>query len=156
MAMKAPRKGKPEVRESQAEQPLSDSSADERRRARIAEAAYHIAERRGFQGGTENEDWLEAERQVDSQAAGGGIPTEASRMAEEADDVSAPAIKQERPPDASDGIIEPDQVKQWAKDLNVSAARVREAIKNVGPKVEDVKQFLGAKKSGRRENPSYR
>lgn len=32
----------------------------------ICEAAYYIAERRGFEGGHELEDWLAAERQVDA------------------------------------------------------------------------------------------
>ena len=158
MATKAPRKGgrRPAQPEAQSDQSLPDSSADERRRARIAERAYYNAERRGFQGGTEEEDWLEAERQIDSEAAAGGIQSEASRMADGADDVSAPAIEQERTADGGDGIIEPDRVKEWAKALNVSAPKLREAIKTVGPKVDDVKQFLGAKKTSRRENPSYR
>jgi hypothetical protein len=30
----------------------------------IAEAAYYLAERRGFSGGSEAEDWLEAEKQI--------------------------------------------------------------------------------------------
>ncbi|MBI4757283.1 MAG: DUF2934 domain-containing protein [Betaproteobacteria bacterium] len=30
----------------------------------IAEAAYYRAERRGFQGGSELDDWLEAEAEV--------------------------------------------------------------------------------------------
>jgi hypothetical protein len=140
--------------ESQSDQPLPASDAE--RRARIAEAAYYNAERRGFQGGYETEDWLEAERQVDSHAAGKGIQAEASRMAEGADDVSAPNIRQERQPDAADGIIEPDQLKQWARDLNVTAARLREAIKTVGPRVEDVRQFLGTSPAKERSASSQR
>jgi hypothetical protein len=31
----------------------------------IAEAAYYIAERRGFSPGNELEDWLQAEQEVD-------------------------------------------------------------------------------------------
>jgi hypothetical protein len=38
---------------------------DERRRAMIAEAAYFIAERRGFSTGSELDDWLVAEVQID-------------------------------------------------------------------------------------------
>ncbi len=34
---------------------------------RIAEAAYFMAERRGFQGGCPIQDWLEAERQISRQ-----------------------------------------------------------------------------------------
>lgn len=37
----------------------------ERRRARIAEAAYYRAERRGFAPGGEDQDWFEAEAEVD-------------------------------------------------------------------------------------------
>ena len=39
-------------------------AADDRRR-RIAEAAYYRAQRRGFIGGYEDDDWLEAEREID-------------------------------------------------------------------------------------------
>jgi hypothetical protein len=39
------------------------------REARIAEAAYWRAERRGFQAGHELDDWLAAERQIDGEAA---------------------------------------------------------------------------------------
>ena len=38
----------------------------EDRQSRIAEAAYYRAERRGFGGNHELEDWLEAEREFDS------------------------------------------------------------------------------------------
>lgn len=37
----------------------------ERRRARIAEAAYYRAERRGFAPGGEEQDWFEAEAEID-------------------------------------------------------------------------------------------
>lgn len=36
-----------------------------RRRARIAEAAYYRAEKRGFAPGGEDQDWLEAEAEID-------------------------------------------------------------------------------------------
>jgi hypothetical protein len=35
----------------------------------IAEAAYYIAERRGFQGDMVLEDWLQAEKEVNAQSA---------------------------------------------------------------------------------------
>jgi hypothetical protein len=38
----------------------------DRRRALIAELAYYRAERRGFEPGHENEDWLSAEAEVDT------------------------------------------------------------------------------------------
>lgn len=37
----------------------------EERQQMIAEAAYYIAEQRGFVPGQHEQDWLEAERQVD-------------------------------------------------------------------------------------------
>jgi hypothetical protein len=40
-------------------------SPEERYRA-IAEAAYYIAERRGFQGGDPAQDWRKAEAQIDA------------------------------------------------------------------------------------------
>ena len=39
----------------------------EKRAALIAEAAYFRAEKRGFAGGHETEDWLAAESEVDAQ-----------------------------------------------------------------------------------------
>jgi hypothetical protein len=42
-------------------------SLSENREARIAERAYWRAERRGFEPGHELEDWLHAEREIDSQ-----------------------------------------------------------------------------------------
>lgn len=44
------------------QRPEADLSRDER----IRLAAYAIAERRGFEPGSETEDWLEAERGVDA------------------------------------------------------------------------------------------
>ena len=36
------------------------------RSAMIAEAAYFIAQKRGFGGGKESDDWTQAEKQVDA------------------------------------------------------------------------------------------
>jgi DUF2934 family protein len=47
-------------------------SFSDSREARIAEAAYWRAERRGFTPGGELNDWLEAEREVDSQKPNDG------------------------------------------------------------------------------------
>jgi hypothetical protein len=46
----------------------------EQRRQFVAEAAYFIAERRGFAGGTEHQDWLEAEALIDRMLAAGQTP----------------------------------------------------------------------------------
>lgn len=40
----------------------------EEHRRRVAEAAYYRAERRGFESGHEEEDWLEAEREIGDDA----------------------------------------------------------------------------------------
>ena len=55
-------------------------SYSDSREARIAEAAYWRAERRGFAPGGELEDWLQAEREIDDEHE----PNEASR--EQGDD----------------------------------------------------------------------
>lgn len=46
------------------------SVSAEERRVMIAEAAYYLAEHRGFEGGREMEDWLLAEQQVDAVLSG--------------------------------------------------------------------------------------
>jgi hypothetical protein len=38
--------------------------SEEARQAMIAEAAYYIAEKRGFQGGDPVSDWLAAQREI--------------------------------------------------------------------------------------------
>lgn len=43
---------------------------DDQRRAWIAEAAYYIAERRGFNGGSPDEDWHQAETEIEQMHAG--------------------------------------------------------------------------------------
>ena len=45
--------------------PVADDDA--RRQACIAVAAYYKAERRGFKAGSEQDDWLEAEKEIDRQ-----------------------------------------------------------------------------------------
>lgn len=44
----------------------------ELRRQWIAEAAYYIAERRGFAGGSTEDDWRQAEAEIDRLLAGSG------------------------------------------------------------------------------------
>lgn len=46
-------------------QPQGPALAEEDRQRMIAEAAYYLAERRGFAGGNPTEDWLQAEQAVD-------------------------------------------------------------------------------------------
>lgn len=44
----------------------SDIALDPERRARIAQRAYELAERRCFAPGGELEDWLQAEREIEA------------------------------------------------------------------------------------------
>lgn len=46
-----------------------ETTAEQRLRM-IAEAAYYLAERRGFQGGDPTEDWLQAEAEIDHRLMG--------------------------------------------------------------------------------------
>ena len=112
------------------------------RRRKIAIAAYHKAERRGFDGNRALDDWLDAEKEIDSQARGGGVQHEASQLAEGPSDVAPTAVR-ETPRDPAEGErIEPDQVRTWARKLKVPAERLRDAIQRAGPLVSDVKRFL--------------
>lgn len=43
---------------------------DDQRHTWIAEAAYYIAERRGFSGGSPEEDWHQAETEIEQLLAG--------------------------------------------------------------------------------------
>jgi len=49
----------------------------EQRQIMICEAAYYLAEHRGFEGGHELDDWLIAEREIDAVIAGGKRPAAA-------------------------------------------------------------------------------
>jgi hypothetical protein len=48
--------------------------ADEEHHAMIAEAAYYLAERRGFESGHELKDWLLAESEINASIRGGDVP----------------------------------------------------------------------------------
>ncbi len=56
----------PRVRKKVANAPAQVTVSDDVRRGMIAEAAYLRAERRGFEPGREEEDWLAAEAEVDA------------------------------------------------------------------------------------------
>ena len=97
---------------------------NEDRRAQIALAAYYRAERRGFGGNGEVDDWLQAEREIDRAAA---LHSAMSPPADVAGDRE---------------LIETDRLAAWARKLKVSAPRLREAIERVGPSVSVVTQYL--------------
>jgi hypothetical protein len=78
---------------------LSPHQADvDARHARISEAAYRLAEARGFEGGSELDDWLAAEREVDEADQNGLMPrsgTTPARSSSEASDSTTPACPKE-------------------------------------------------------------
>src|ERR1700712_5384725 len=86
----------------------------------IAEAAYYLAERRGFSGDQHIEDWLSAEKSLAAESVGTGD-----------DDIAARGLVEED--------IQPDEVEQWAKTLNVTPEKLRVAIQRVGPVSSEVK-----------------
>lgn len=61
---KAPRKTAPTVKAKAIPAATAVVTSEERHRL-ITEAAYYIAEKRGFQGGDPEQDWLNAAAQVD-------------------------------------------------------------------------------------------
>jgi hypothetical protein len=107
----------------------------------IAVAAYYNAERRGFAGGRDLDDWLEAERfLIDRRrqpgADGAGVSRGLDHPAR--DGYGAPAAE----------IIEPDQVAPWADMLQVAPETLRLAMQRCGPRVEDIKVYLAQESSG--------
>lgn len=91
--------------------------------AHVAVAAYYLAERRGFDGDRQLEDWLAAERSLAAEYAGSGDDELSARGAVEED-------------------IQPDEVEQWAQTFNVTPERLRVAIQRVGPASREVRKFL--------------
>ena len=116
--------------------PAGESDLDHRReteserRQRIAIGAYYNAEHRGFEEGGALDDWLRAEQEyeksIGNERTEGTIPVETDEM-----------------PEPSTQVVEPGEIRRWAPRLNVSATRLREAIKNVGNKLSDIKRYLG-------------
>jgi hypothetical protein len=94
------------------------------RRERIAVAAYYNAERRGFSGNAELDDWLDAEKAID-----GATPADAAAQLDSSTDSSE--------------LIFPEDVDEWAERLDVTREQLRVAIRKVGLRVDDVARFLG-------------
>jgi hypothetical protein len=109
-------------------------------RERIAVRAYYNAERRGFQGDGQVDDWLGAEREEMASRSGAvGMKREASLSG---DGDAREESGQPQPRAGGGEHVEPDRVTDWAERLDVPAHRLREAIQRVGSLVEDIKQDL--------------
>jgi hypothetical protein len=68
------------------------------RHSRISEAAYRLAEARGFESGSELDDWLAAERELDEAAQDGLMPhskTTVAGSSSEASDSTTPGRPKE-------------------------------------------------------------
>jgi hypothetical protein len=106
------------------EQRGNDPAGEASRRERIAVAAYYNAERRGFEGNNELDDWLDAEKSIDGVSA-------------------ADAAAQLDPGADANEVIYPEDIDEWAERLDVTREQLRVAIRQVGTKVDDVARFLG-------------
>ena len=102
----------------------NDPGSEASRRERITMAAYYNAERRGFDGNHDLDDWLDAEKSIDG--------------------VSAAAVAAQLDPgaDASE-VIYPEDIDEWAERLDVTREQLRVTIRQVGSKVDDVARFFG-------------
>ena len=116
--------------EARRKTPRADTQDEDDRRAKIALAAYYRAERRGFGGNGEVDDWLQAEQEIDRAAA---LHSAMSQPDDSARDRQ---------------LIEADRIAAWAKKLKVSTPRLREAIERVGPSVSVVKRYLQSSRPG--------
>jgi hypothetical protein len=119
-----------------------EAITDEQRREHISVAAYYNAEKRGFSGDGQLEDWLEAEKQVGNYYTGGTANNREQQPIQQI--IDQPEARLDDADARSDPaeVIDPSDIKRWAKDLGISAPTLREAINRVGAKVEDVKRFL--------------
>jgi hypothetical protein len=102
----------------------ADSLSPHARHSRISEAAYRLAEARGFESGAELDDWLAAEREVDEADQNGLMPgsnTTAAGSPSEASDSTTPG----RPKDtASRQQTRSDQGSQTgSSELDEAATR---------------------------------
>jgi Protein of unknown function (DUF2934) len=114
------------------------SDVDARHR-RISEAAYRIAEARGFASGSELDDWLAAERDVD--ATDRDPLTPRSKPAPASSSETSGSTTPGRPKEtASRQQTRPDQNSQTGSaELNEAASRRRDASAAVPERPADAK-----------------
>jgi len=116
--------------------PAGEANLDHRReteserRQRIAIGAYYNAEHRGFEEGGELQDWLRAEQAYEKS------------IGRDRTDRSIPATATDERAESSTQVVEPGEIRRWEPRLNVSPTRLREAIRNVGNRLSDIRKFL--------------
>jgi len=128
------------VRDAIESDSLSPHQSDiDARHRRISEAAYRIAEARGFAGGSELDDWLAAEREVD--AIDQGRLTPPAKPAPAPSSETSGSATPGRPKEAaSRQQTRPDQNSQaGSAELDEAATRRRDASAAVSEGPADAK-----------------
>jgi hypothetical protein len=101
------------------------------RRQMIAEAAYYRAEKRGFSGGEEFHDWLEAEAEVDRRLRRRDI----ERFVERLDEGLIIVDKQLTSLKKKAGRLAKEARAEWQQDLE-KLAKLRDTLK---PKLDEIR-----------------
>jgi hypothetical protein len=120
---------------------LSPYQADaDARHSRISEAAYRIAEARGFASGSELDDWLAAERDVDATDQDRLPPRSKPAPAQPSSETSVSTAPGRPKETASRQQTSPDQNSQTGSaELDEAASRRRDASAAVPERPADAK-----------------
>jgi hypothetical protein len=118
------------------DRPSPQQSDVDARHSRISEAAYRLAEARGFESGMELDDWLAAEREVDETDENGLMPGSKTTPAKSPSASTTPGRPKET---ASRQQMRSDQVGQTGSSELDEAAIRRDANVAVGETPPDAK-----------------
>jgi Protein of unknown function (DUF2934) len=110
---------------------ISNKTSPVPRRQMIAEAAYFKAERRGFSGGEEFRDWLEAEAEVDQRLR----KREIEHFVERLDEGLVIVNKQLTSLKKKVGTVAAEARSEWQQDLE-KLAKLRDTLK---PKLAEIR-----------------
>jgi hypothetical protein len=112
----------------------------EARHSRISEAAYRIAEARGFAGGSELDDWLAAEREVDAMDQERLTPRSKPVATQPSSETFASTTPERPKETASRQQTRPDQHRQTGSaELDEATSRRRDAGAAVPERPADAK-----------------
>jgi hypothetical protein len=110
---------------------ISNTTSPMQRRQMIAEAAYFRAEKRGFNGGEESRDWLEAEAEIDRRLR----KHEIERFVERVDEGLVIVNKQLAALKKKAGKFATETRAEWQQDLE-KLAKLRDTLK---PKLDEIR-----------------
>ena len=110
---------------------ISNTASPTQRQQMIAEAAYYRAEKRGFSGGEEFHDWLEAEAEVDRRLRRRDI----ERFVERLDEGLIIVDKQLTSLKKKAGRLAKEARAEWQQDLE-KLAKLRDTLK---PKLDEIR-----------------